>query len=392
MNICFLSVCQFDEFAGGVDRVCCILSREFIRRGHQIVYVYGNPSRSAYPSVGCEGNGQYQFPYTIWDDRNISFFSDIITKHKVDFVIDTTFIVRFHDVVYQARQKTPFKLITNYHGDPLSALKDIQDKIDCLRLHHDGFVLFAHRLFSYLKYPYSYYTRLKSLKSRMNKIVRESDYYVVLCEDFAKRICQISGCSRSSHIVAINNPIDLNNDSILSCSKKNQVLFVGRLNEQKRVDRLLRVWKIVENKSDNWELIVIGDGDARDKYEEYAHHLRLKKVRFIGNVNSSEEMWHSKIVTMVSSHEGFAMTLIEGMSVGTVPIAYDSYESLRDIVDNGVNGFRVKPFSQSEFAARIIELVYKDELWLSMSAAAMEKAKQFDVRTIADQWDALFHS
>ena len=390
-SICFLSTCQFNEFAGGLDRVCCLLSREFIRRGYSIVYVYGNPSVLGRPAEGCEGEGQYQFPYTIWDDRNIAFFSEVVAKHNVDIVIDAAFIARYHDVAYQAKQKTPFKLITTYHGDPLCDLKEIRDKVDCLSLRHIGFNLFVNKIRSCLKYPISYYLRLRSLKSRMSKMVGESDYYVVLCEDYANIVRKITRTSRPDHIVAISNPIDLGKIEKSSVCKRNKVLFVGRLNEQKRVDRLLRIWQRVEQKLNGWDLVIVGNGDARGEYEEYAQRLHLKTVRFVGAVNSSEEMIHSKIVTMVSSHEGFGMTLVEGMAVGTIPMAFDSYEALRDIIDDGVNGYRIKPWKEADFANQIVELANDSSLWNRMSLNAMEKVKNFDVKNIVDKWENLFN-
>lgn len=392
MKILFLSVCQFDEFSGGIDRVCCLLSREFIRRGHKIVYIYSNNSVQGYPAKGCEGEGQYQFPYVIWDDRNIAFFSDIIAMHRVDVVIDAAFISRYHDVAYQSKQKIPFKLITTYHGDPLCDLKEIQDRIDCLYLHHKGINLFANRLFSYLKYPLSYFLRYKSLKSRMSKIISESDYYVVLCDEYVKIVRKLIGNSNPGCVVAISNPIDLVKTKKTKFLKNNLVLFVGRLNEQKRVDRLLRIWKWVEQKINDWELVIVGDGDARRQYEDYVHLLSLRSVRFLGGVNSSEEMKRSKIITMVSSHEGFGMTLLEGMTVGTVPMAFDSYEAVHDIIDDGENGFLIKPYDEEQFANKIVELTSNPRKLEKMSENALLSVSRFRVETVVNKWEKLFNS
>lgn len=391
MNVCFISVCQFNEFSGGVDRVCCQLSRELIRRGYRFVYVFSNASVLGHPSDGCEGEGQYQFPFTIWDDRNIAFFSEVIAKHKVDVVIDAAFISRYHDVAYHAKMQTPFKLITTYHGDPLCDIKEIKDKIDCLSLRYNGLELLAKKIYSYLKYPVSYAIRNKSLITRFTKIISESDYYVVLCEEYAKKLRKITNVSHPDHIVSISNPIELTTLTGELPSKRNQVLFVGRLNEQKRVDRLLRVWSRVEKKLTGWKLIVIGEGDTRSQYEGFARSLKLKNVLFLGNVNSSEEMISSRIVTMGSSHEGFGMTLVEGMAVGTVPMAFDSYEALRDIIDDGVNGYCIQLWDYEDFASKIIALAKEDNLWKRLSSNAKMAVKKFDVQMIADRWEKLFN-
>lgn len=391
MNVCFISVCQFNEFSGGVDRVCCQLSRELIRRGYRFVYVFSNASVLGHPSDGCEGEGQYQFPFTIWDDRNIAFFSEVIAKHKVDVVIDAAFISRYHDVAYHAKMQTPFKLITTYHGDPLCDIKEIKDKIDCLSLRYNGLELLAKKIYSYLKYPVSYAIRNKSLITRFTKIISESDYYVVLCEEYAKKLRKITNDSYPEHIISISNPIELTSSTNELLFKNNQVLFVGRLNEQKRVDRLLRVWAKVEKKLTDWNLVVVGEGDARDQYEDFARSLQLKNVQYLGKVNSTEEMKRSKIVAMVSSHEGFGMTLVEGMAVGTVPMAFDSYEALQDIVDDGVNGYCIRPWDYEDFARKIVALAKDDDLWRKLSSNAKTAVKKFDVSTIVDKWEKLLN-
>lgn len=42
---------------------------------------------------------------------------------------------------------------------------------------------------------------------------------------------------------------------------------------------------------------------------------------------------------MTSIWEGLPMTLIEAMHYGCVPIAFDSFAALYDLIDNGNNGF-----------------------------------------------------
>ena len=391
MTICFLSTCQFNEFTGGMDRVCCLLSREFIRRGYRLIYVFGIPSQLGHPAEGCDGDGQFQFPYTIWDDRNIAFFSELVRSQGIDIVIDAAFVSRYHDVVFQAKKQTPFKLITTFHGDPFCDLKELRDRMEWLPLEYTGLSLIFHIIKAYIKYPISYFLRFRSLKSRFTKMVKESDYYVVLCDDYAKQIRRITKDNNPVHIVSISNPIDLSRSETGNSVKKNQVLFVGRLNEQKRVDRLLRVWAKVEKHLGGWDLVIVGDGDARIKYETYAHRLRLTNVHFLGNVNSSEEMKLSKIVTIVSSHEGFGMTLVEGMMAGAIPIAFNSYAAVHDIIKDGDTGFIIPPFDENIFAERIVGLASNEIMFKKMQKMALQSLSHFSVERIVGQWETLFN-
>ena len=391
MTICFLSVCQFNEFSGGVDRVCCLLSREFIHRGYHLIYVFGNPSALGHPAGGCEGDGQYQLPYKIEDDRNIVFFSKLVLKHMVDVVIDVAFITRYHDIAFQARMRASFKLITTYHADPFCDLKELRDKVEWISMEYKGIFLFLHLFTAYVKYPLSLLMRYKSLKSRFSKKVLESDYFVVLCEEYANQVKRIVNNNLKDRVIAINNPYSSSCD-VEKFKKKNIVLFVGRMDSQKRVDRLLRIWSKIEKKINSWELVVVGDGEFLDVYKNYSQRLSLKSVRFVGRGIGPDYMKEAKILTMLSSYEGMPMVLLEALQYGSVPILFKSFSSSYVLVKHKLNGVLVRPFSESQFSRRLLDLMNNDSLLADMRNNAYLSLSSFRIETVANQWEELFHA
>ncbi len=50
--------------------------------------------------------------------------------------------------------------------------------------------------------------------------------------------------------------------------RKNQVVYVGRLSDEKGVATLLKAWKLLDKSTDTPNLLVIGDGVARTRYEQ----------------------------------------------------------------------------------------------------------------------------
>ena len=190
-------------------------------------------------------------------------------------------------------------------------------------------------------------------------------------------------------IVSIHNPINVSHGN--TAVKQNQVAFVGRMAFQKRVDRLLRIWKIVEKKNNDWNLVLVGDGDCLDAYKDYAKRLGLQRVEFLGATPSAPILTQSKIVAVTSTHEGFGMTLVEGMSVGTIPIAFDSYEAVRDIINNDENGYVVKPYSTSQYASKILQLIKSQQMVEKMSQVSMDTVKQFSLLCVVDKWELLFN-
>jgi glycosyltransferase involved in cell wall biosynthesis len=72
--------------------------------------------------------------------------------------------------------------------------------------------------------------------------------------------------------------------------------------------------------------------------------------------------------------EHFGMTAVEAMQNGLVPIVYDG-GGLPEIVDHGVNGFRVK--STAELLQRTLDLLAEPGRIAEFGRAAREKARAF---------------
>lgn len=47
---------------------------------------------------------------------------------------------------------------------------------------------------------------------------------------------------------------------------------------------------------------------------------------------------------MASAFEGFGLVLVEAMSYGVVPMAFNSFSNCSDIIDDDKNGILVTPF------------------------------------------------
>ena len=86
------------------------------------------------------------------------------------------------------------------------------------------------------------------------------------------------------------------------------------------------------------------------------------------------------------------MVLGEAMQQGCVPVAYDSFASLYDIVEDGVSGRIVKAFRQRDFIAVLDSLMGDVALRMSLQQGAVAKAAEYALPTIAKRWHELFES
>ena len=172
--------------------------------------------------------------------------------------------------------------------------------------------------------------------------------------------------------------------------KSKTVLFVGRLhNLSKGVDRLLEIWSRVYFKHPDWNLKIVGDGPDRSQLEKMAAELSLDNISFEGFQSPGPYYEEAQIFCMTSTFEGFGMVLTEAMQHGNVPLAFQSYSSITDIVDDGVDGYLIKPFDIEEYASRLDELMGNEKLRMLMSLKCISDVKKFDVYNIMGLWNHL---
>ena len=92
---------------------------------------------------------------------------------------------------------------------------------------------------------------------------------------------------------------------------------------------------------------------------------------------------------MTSKFEGWGMTLIEAMQQGCVPVAYQTFSSITDIIDNGHNGYLVEPNRTDMFIKSTILLACNDQLWHDFSKATIKKVDNFSIKKIVKEWNNL---
>ena len=86
------------------------------------------------------------------------------------------------------------------------------------------------------------------------------------------------------------------------------------------------------------------------------------------------------------------MVLLEAMTFGVVPFAYDSFSAVHDIIEDGKTGILVTPFSIKEYADKLAILMNEKEKCLQMSENCIENAVRFDLSNILVRWESLFDS
>lgn len=129
---------------------------------------------------------------------------------------------------------------------------------------------------------------------------------------------------------------------------------VGNLIPIKHADTTLRAFRLFHEQYPQARCRIIGKGPEKERLEALVYELGLgDSVEFPGHLENRrvlQEMAGACFYVMVSHPEGFGIVYVESMYAGCVTIG-TSGEGIADVIENGVNGFLVKPDDPEAVAA-----------------------------------------
>jgi glycosyltransferase involved in cell wall biosynthesis len=193
--------------------------------------------------------------------------------------------------------------------------------------------------------------------------------------------------------VAIPNPLsfEINPDADRAYAKRNEVLIVARLNDsEKRISAALRAWQIIEQRDpDGWVIKVVGDGPNAATLRDTARALGLRRVMFLGRQDPLQHFQAAALFLMTSRVEGWGLTLTEAMQTRTVPIAFDAYAAIRDIITDGETGVIVPNGDVAALAEATLQLMNDADRRKALAANAIVACQRFRIDAIIDQWEAI---
>ena len=216
------------------------------------------------------------------------------------------------------------------------------------------------------------------------------DVCVLLSKHFIPLFMQLIERNEVPKVTAIPNPLsfETKSEDVEGFVKRKEVLVVGRLDEQeKRISLALQAWALIQDwDRDEWELKVVGDGPDSAALRQQAVRLGLRRVRFLGRQDPLPHYKSAAILLMTSRVEGWGLTLTEAMQTGTVPVAFDSYLSLRDIIDDGKTGLIVRNGDVAAFAEAVMRLMSDSKQRRTIATDALAACQKYRLEAVLDQW------
>ena len=267
-----------------------------------------------------------------------------------------------------------------------------------------------------LAYNYFYkYADIIIVQTITNKKIIESNFKSLKGKiEIIPNIYDISKLQQLS-----NEPLEKEYENIF----KDSFVFIniGRLTEQKGQWFLIRAFKKVAEKYPNVKVIILGDGELKDKLQELINNLNLQNnVHLLGmQENPFKFLKHSNCFVFTSLWEGLPNTVIEALSLNLPVISTDCKTGPREIlcpeldIDAKINypyygkyGILTKPFprayiwesldekpliEEEKMLAELMIKMIEDEELRKKYSNGLERAEDFDVEKIIKEWERVIN-
>jgi len=198
-----------------------------------------------------------------------------------------------------------------------------------------------------------------------------------------------------SDVLAISCGIDASrfiNDTPTS-NENPRVLFVGRLDYEKRLDILIRAIHALSQDIDV-HLEIVGNGGERERLEELADKLGIAdRVHFLGFVSEEElprAYERATVFAMPSIAELQSIATMEAMASGRPVIAANAM-ALPHLVHSGDNGYLYEPEDVEELTARLRDVLTADAEELErMSENSLHLIQAHDITNTLNIFENLY--
>ncbi len=171
-------------------------------------------------------------------------------------------------------------------------------------------------------------------------------------------------------------------------SNKPVVLYVGRVSFEKKIDCLIRAFKKLPKAT----LVIVGKGPSLENYKQLAESIDLENVVFTGYV--PDELLPSAyacadVFVSPSDTETFGLTFVEAMYFG-LPVVGTDRLGAKEVINDGKNGFLVKPDDEGALAAKISKLLKSPPLRRKLGSQGKKDAKKYNMERISAQFMKLY--
>ena len=386
MNILYQTYGKVHAFKGGTERTTVTVASALTKLyGVKCFSIYEKPADT--PKEECFVK-EFLWLQKKELERNIKELKGIIVENRINCVIVQGAFI--HVPTFKAAAEgTECKVIFAHHFEPRWELV-FGSFAETIKYSPSSFVDFARWIKSIIMHPLTAMNKEKQLSAAYRGAYQRADYVVLLCQSFINSYGVFAGIQDQSKYMVIPNALSFDiTTSFDKLSKQKEVLIVARFDEpSKRLSLALRIWERVKQDpvAKDWVLRIVGEGNSRELYERIIHNEQIPDVFLEGRQDPIPYYKEASIFMMTSRSESWGLTLTEAQQMGVVPIAFDTYASLREIITNDENGVVIEEGDIDSYVNRMKILMSDKKLCQRMAKQAIESSQRFSQERIAEMW------
>ncbi len=368
MKICFLELMPVPYTVGGGTSILIGLSEELARQGHEVHIITSKP-----------GNNQ---PKLKIDQR--------IKIHQVGIPHKTFQKSGILKLPFQLSRRALFEISFVLGG--MKALRKIRPEIcnpQSLITSSLPCSLTRTPFIASLQGPYLKGFR-KLWQDRGSKAALLGSYFYAAFERFnARKAKLLIGTGKETQdyykkynrTLIIPNGVDTTHFKRKTSPRKKVLVSVGRLTEQKQIDRLIKSMDFLKD----YHLYVGGLGPLEPEIKKLC--AERKNCTFLGYQSPDQlpALFNkARFAVFPSAFEGLPLTMLEEMSCGVVPIS-TPVGDIADLIKDGKNGFILRSTEPKKIAETIRKAEKQNFKKLS-DASLQTVLKEYSWKSVAEQF------
>ncbi len=196
--------------------------------------------------------------------------------------------------------------------------------------------------------------------------------------------------------ITIYNPFFIAEEELKKevLERKKVILFFGRFEERvKNFTLMLEAFSESKIYDKGYYLHLMGAGSDLDFIRQKITALNLNDYVeiFPFKKNPFDEVREAKFTVLTSNFEGFPLSVVESLALGTPVIAVDCNSGPREIIRNEFNGLLVENHNSKAFAEAMNKFADDGELYNFCKSNAAESVKHLSLKNISEQWKNLLN-
>lgn len=196
------------------------------------------------------------------------------------------------------------------------------------------------------------------------------------------------------NVRVVANPVSFYQDKLeVTCSKRHRIICPARLHPQKRLDRLIDAFSLIEKKHPTWYIDIFGEGPLKGQLIDKIRNLGLvNRVNILPPTNNIlMEYKKSQLFVLSSDFEGLPLTLLEAMASGVPCVSVSCPFGPSEVIVDGVTGLLAE-MNVEDLAKKMDWMMTNEKKRIEMGKKAHQYSARFKEDIVMKQWEFAYKS